>query len=174
MNTTISYTRKLALWKKIVGVLIMAFGLYNFFFTAFSLVPILLGLLLLRTNGCEIDLSSRSYRSTHSVLGLKVGRWQPLPETEYISVFATKEKVTARALSAETTHSEDIIALNLFYDRNKKIKVYQTNSLEDAFEVAFHIADALMIDVLDATRKNDYRWVDTEAYRSDKQIVYSS
>ena len=174
MDTIISYSRKLALWKKAVGVIILAFGIYSLMLSPFAFVPILLAIMLLKVEGTEIDLSSKTYRKITSVLGIKFGKWKPLPELEYISVFSTKEVVTARALSAETSHSEDIIVLNLFYDRNKKLKVYQTQSISDAFDVASHISDALSIDLLDATRANDYRWVDREVYRTNKTLVYHS
>lgn len=174
MDTIISYNRKIAVWKITVGLLILAFGLYNLFYTHFGVIPLLLGFMLLKTTGTEIDLASKTFRNTSSVLGVKIGSWKPLPEIEYVSVFATKESVTARALSAETTHIEDITVVNLFHDRNKKLTVYKTNGIHDAFDVAFHIADALLVDVLDATVKNDYRWVDKDAYRTSKKIVYVS
>ena len=174
MDTIISYSRKLALWKKAVGITILIFGIYSLMSSPFALVPILLGVMLLIVEGTEIDLASKTYRKINSVFGIKFGSWQPLPDIEYVSVFSTKERVTARALSAETTNSEDIIVLNLFYDRNKKISAYRTNNIKDAYEVAFHISDALMVDVLDATVKNDFRWLDKDLYKDKNEIAYVS
>ena len=88
-------------------------------------------------------------------------------------MFNTTENITVRALTAETTNSFPIIVLNIFYERNKKITIYKTKSIKDAFDVASHIADALAIDLLDATVKNDYKWVDKDALREKGEIIYT-
>ncbi len=108
-----------------------------------------------------------------SLLGFSIGKWQTLQNPEYISVFNTTENITVRVVTAETTNSFPVIVLNLFYERNKKITVYKTEKLKDAFDVASHIADALGIDLLDATVKNDYKWVDKDALREKGEIVYT-
>jgi hypothetical protein len=128
---------------------------------------------LLRAEGSQIDLESKTYRSTISFLGIKVGKWKPLPKVEYISVFATNENITVRALSAETTNTFPVIHLNLFYDNNKKINIYGTKNIKDAFNVASHIADALLIDLLDATEKGDFKWVDKDKLRDEGIIVHT-
>ncbi len=39
--------------------------------------------------------------------------------------------------------------------------------------MACHIADALSIDLLDATVKNDYKWVDKDVLREKDEIIYT-
>jgi len=93
-----------------------------------------------------------------------------LPELKYISVFATTETTKLSSLGASRNITENIIDLNLFDINNRKIEVTNTDNQEDAFEIALHIADALLIDILDATRTNDFRWVNKNVYR-DKGII---
>ncbi|MBR9913214.1 MAG: hypothetical protein GYB32_00070 [Algicola sp.] len=174
MDSIIRYTRKVPTWKVILGFALVFMSIYGFIFVSVfnGIIFIILAFLLMKTEGSEIDLESKTYRKIQSFLGIRIGKWQPLPQAEYISVFATTEDITVRAISAQTTNTRDIILLNLFYDRNKKFPVYATNNLKDAFDVASHIADALLIDVLDATKKGDYQWVDKNILRDEGKIVY--
>ena len=48
--------------------------------------------------------------------------------------------------------------LNLFYNTNKKIEVYKTEDLQEAFELAKHLADTFQIDILDATER-ETKWL---------------
>ena len=91
---------------------------------------------------------------------------------KYISVFNTTESVTVRVENIETTKSSDIILLNLFFEDKTKITIYRTNDAKDAFNVASHIADALIIDLLDATEKGNFRWVDKQLIRNEGQILH--
>lgn len=174
MDATIRYSRIVPFWKITIGIALILIGIYGILFISVlnGLILFVMSFLLIRTDGSEIDLESKKYRKTHSFLGLKVGNWKPLPNVEYVSVFATTEDVSVRALSAETTNSRDVIILNVFYDRNKKFAVYSTTNLKDAFDVASHIADALLIDLVDATEKGNYKWVDKVTLREKGEIVY--
>jgi hypothetical protein len=175
MNAIIRYAGKIPIWRTIVGCLLILIAIYGFIFVGIvnGFLSLIIPLLILRTDGSEIDLESKTYRKTHSIFGFSIGKWQPLPETEYISVFSTTENITVRASSAETTNNRDVILLNVFYDRNQKFTAYSTTSLKDAFDVASHIADALAIDLLDATVKNDYKWVDKDVLRETGEIIYT-
>lgn len=176
MDTLIQYDRKLPVWKVIIGFAFIFMSIYFFIegtiFTGLWLL--MLSFVLMRTDGSEIDLQSKKYRKTHSFLGLKVGQWKTLIDPMYVSIFLTKEDVSVRALSAETTNSKDIIMLNLFYNKNKHFTIYHTNNLNDAFDVASHIADALIIDILDATEKGNFQWVDKDILRDKGEIVYTN
>ncbi len=123
-----------------------------------ALIFVVIGLGLNVAEGSEIDLSSKTYRTIHSLFGIKVGKWIPIPEFEYVSVFKTKESQTVRVVTAETTQKYDIILVNLFYNRNKHITFYKTDNKKDAFDVADHFKLALGIDILDATEK-EKKWL---------------
>jgi len=174
MDAIIRYKRKVPIWKTILGFAALGVGLLgviSLFYLA--LVPLLFGFMMLKTDGSEIDLESKTYRKTDSFLGFSIGKWQTLQNPEYISVFNTTEDITIRALTAETTNSFPILVLNIFFERNKKITIYKTEDIKDAYDVASHIADALAIDLLDATVKNNYKWVDKNILREKGEIVYT-
>lgn len=174
MDAIISYTRKVPSYKIIIGIGLILASIYGLLFVSIlnGLILFVMSFILMKTDGSEIDLESKTYRKTHSYLGLKIGKWKPLPKTEYVSIFSTTENITVRALSAETTNSRDVILLNIFYDQNKNFTAYSTTHLKDAFDVASHIADALSIDLLDATSKGDFKWVDKIILREKGDIVY--
>ncbi|MAB47123.1 MAG: hypothetical protein CMC05_00650 [Flavobacteriaceae bacterium] len=175
MKAIISYTQKVPIYRIIVGIALLFLCIYSLITMSIfnSIIMFVMAFVLLKAEGAEIDLESKTYRSTISFLGIKVGKWKPLPKVEYISVFATNENITVRALSAETTNTFPVIHLNLFYDNNKKITVYETKDQADAFNVASHIADALLIDLLDATEKGDFKWVDKDKLRDEGIIVHT-
>jgi hypothetical protein len=175
MDAIIRYTGKIPMWRTIVGILIILLAIYGFIFDSAirALLTLIIPFLILQTEGSEIDLEAKTFRKTRSILGYSIGKWQPLPNVEYVSVFSTSEDITIRDLSAETTYSRDIILLNIFHDRNQKFTAYSTSNIKDAFDVASHIADALAIDLLDATVKNDYKWVDKDALRDTGEIIYT-
>jgi len=174
MDATIKYVRKIPVWKVILGFAALGVGVLGLVLMDFvpGIVSLLFGLIMLKTEGSEINLESQTFRKTTSVVGFSFGKWQTLQNPEYISVFNTTEDITIRALTAETTNSLPIIVLNIFYGQNKKITVYKTKNVKDAFDVAAHISDALLIDLLDATEKGNFKWVDKDLYRDKGEIVY--
>ncbi|NRA91585.1 MAG: hypothetical protein HRU26_02705 [Psychroserpens sp.] len=176
MDAVISYSRAIPTYKQIIGIGLIVLGVYGLVFVSIlnGIVMFIMSFLLLRSDGTEIDLNAKTYRKTMSYLGLKVGKWQALPVSEYISVFSTEEAITVRAISAQTTNTNSIIHLNLFFQGNKKITDYETKTFADAFDVALHIADALLIDLLDATVKGDFKWVDKEELRKTREIIHTA
>ena len=154
--TNIIYTRELPLMKKIFGILLMLGGVGIFITSSmfFGIMITVIGLNMLVTEGTEINLENKTYRSLKSILGINFGKWKPCPEFEYISVFKTKEGTEVSAYGATmATFKNDVIMLNLFSKGNKHLTVYKTEDKADAFKVAEHFKLALGIDVLDATQK---------------------
>lgn len=173
MSKTIRYVGKVSLVKTIIGILIAGFSLYIFFFVNyFGIVPIAISLVLLQTDGSEIDLSSKKYRKIYSVLGMDFGKWIDIPKIEYVSVFATQENIAVWASSASANVKNDVFKLNLFYDTNKKIEAYTSYDMKDAFDVGHHLAEALLTDLLDATTTGDFKLVDKDVYRETQTIKY--
>ncbi len=175
MKAIISYTRKIPTAKMILGILLLILSMYGLIaISAFNgLFILVLAFILLRSDGSEIDLESKRYRKITLLLGIKIGKWKDLPVVDYLSVFSTNENITVRALSAETTNTFPVIYLNLFYDNNKKITLYETKDRDDAFETASNITDALSIDLLDATEKGNFKWVDKDKLRDEGIIVHT-
>ena len=143
----------LALVLLIIGPLIL---LENIFFGVFIFG---IGLNMITRDGAQLDIANKKYRTVKSVLGFKFGRWKPLPDFEYISVFKTKESTSVNAYGATMgTFKSDIIVLNLFYKGNKHITFYKTDNKEEAFATAEHMKLGLDIPVLDAT-SSEKKWL---------------
>jgi len=173
MNSTIKYIKKVPGWKTILGILIAVLSLYFFFSGDYKgIVPIAFSLLLLQTNGTEINLENKTYRKIYSILGMNFGKWTSLPETEYVSVFATTESTKVWASSATANITDDIYMINIFYDTNKKIEVCNAYSHIEAFNIGAHIAYTLSIDLLDATETKNFKWMNRDVYLETGEFIY--
>ncbi|WP_411893813.1 hypothetical protein [Winogradskyella sp. A2] len=151
-------SRKLPIWKIILGSLALVLGVISLFSSFKGFLLIGMGVFILLTEGSEFDFKKGLYRKTKSILGVSLGSWKPIPEIEYVSVFKTNENTTLRSRTAEANVSKEIIRLNLFYDTNKKIEAYSTYVKEDAFKKAHEIANFLNIGILDATERES-KWL---------------
>lgn len=154
--TNFTYVREVPLMKKIFALLLALAGIGILIAISifFGIMIFFIGLNMLLTEGTEINLENKTYRSIKSLLGVNFGKWKPCPEFEYISVFKTKEATAVSAYGAEiATFKNDVIMLNLFSKGNKHFTVYKTEDKTDAFKVAEHFKLALEIDILDATQK---------------------
>ncbi len=160
MENIISYSKEIPFAKRFFGFSFALLGVFMLFLTG-SLMPLIfvfIGLGLNVAEGSDINLTNKTYRTFNSLFGIKIGKWQPIPKFEYVSVFKTKESQTVRVVTAETTQKYDIILVNLFYERNKHLTFFKTTDKAKAFDVAQHFKEALDIDVLDAT-ENEKRWL---------------
>lgn len=153
MNT-ITYLKEVSPVKKVFGYAAFLFGLYAFVFLSFfGLLFIALGANLLLSEGSEVNLQDKTYRSIKSIFGIRFGKWNPCPDFEYVSVFRTKENQTLRFVTLETTLQSDIIQVNLFYNTNKHITIYKTEDKAAAFNVAERFKSIFDIEIFDATEK---------------------
>lgn len=152
MNNII-YLKESPFVKKFFGFALTLTGLGIFIFSnfVFGAVFTFIGLNTLSTEGAEINFIDKKYRTVKSVLGFHFGTWKPCPAFEYVSVFRTKENQTIRVITAEATLQSEVIVLNLFYNGNKHITFYKTDTIADAFKVAEHFKLVFDIDILDAT-----------------------
>ena len=156
----ITYLKDIPILKKIFGISVGITGLFILFTSniLFGLMFFVIGINLVLTEGSQINLDSKTYRTVKSIFGIHFGNWKPCPEFEYVSVFLTKENQTINVISATTTLTNKIILLNLFYNQNKYFTFYKTDNKEEAFKVANHFKLALNIDILDATEKES-KWL---------------
>ncbi|WP_430411426.1 hypothetical protein [Kordia sp.] len=91
------------------------------------------------------DFKNNLFKHERSFLWFKLGKWNPLPELEYISVFQKEEGV---------------FEINLWYVGNKHFKIYHMFDEQEAMETGKQLATSLRIDLLDATVANDSKWVE--------------
>ncbi|NUY80304.1 hypothetical protein HUK80_05310 [Flavobacterium sp. MAH-1] len=159
MNAIISYTKEVPVFKYAIGSLLVLFFLFGLLSLNYlSLIFLILGLGIMTTEGAELDLDAKTYRTVKSLFGIKFGKWQPNPKFDYVSVFSTHETQQVTVVTASASFREQLIVLNVFYG-NKHFTFYKTKDKTDAMEKAKHIAMALEIDVLDATRREKI-WLD--------------
>ncbi len=158
MNQNIfKYEIKDLLSKKIFGISLIIFGIICLFSNAtksisLGITIIFIGLIFIVNRGFEINKSKYKLREFISFFGLKYGLWFDYNMPQYISVF--KMKVTDR----RGNKSSSVINVNLFDLDNRSQTVYQTGSIEDAFEIANFFKEVLNINVLDATTKES-KWI---------------
>ncbi|WP_430411435.1 hypothetical protein [Kordia sp.] len=158
-NDKIEFKRKPPIIKTIFGVFIFSIGALSILVGGYyGFIVCGISVFFLHKDGTEIDLKIEKYRTFIEVLGFRFGKWEDLPEIEYVSVFSTTETITVRSRTAEANVKSDVIVLNLFYNGNHRIKAYTTKNKEDAFKVAKQMAEVLKIDILDAT-EGESKWL---------------
>lgn len=125
----IIYLKEVPFFKKLFGIVVavLAIGISVTSNILFGLIFLAIGVNLILTEGSEIDLENKTYRTVKSIFGLNFGKWQPCPAFEYVSVFRTKETQRVNVVTATTAFTNEIILLNLFYNGNKKITFYKTD-----------------------------------------------
>ena len=156
----IIYLKNVPIFKKIFRITIGIFGIGTLLTgnIIFAFITLAIGVNLILTEGSEIDLENKLYRTVKSIFGINIGKWKECPKFEYVSVFKTKETQRVNVVTATTAFTSEIILLNLFYNGNKNITFYKTDNKDDAFKVAEHFKLALDIDILDAT-ENEKKWL---------------
>ena len=156
----IIYLKDVPIFKKIFGIALGIFGIGTLINgnIIFAFITLAIGINLILTEGSEIDLENKLYRTVKSIFGINIGTWKECPKFEYVSVFKTKETQRVNVVTATTAFTSEIILLNLFYNGNKNITFYKTDNKDDAFKVAEHFKLALDIDILDAT-ENEKKWL---------------
>lgn len=153
-----TFKRQLPLWKTVLGIFVLLIGFVSLFSNYRGFLVIGIGIYMLLVEGSEFDFIDRKYRKTKSILGFSIGKWQRLPEIEYVSVFKTNETTTLRQTSAKMNVTNEVIKLNLFYNTNKRIEAYRTYDTNDAFKKAKEITSLLNVDILDATERES-KWL---------------
>ena len=113
---------------------------------------------LVSTTGSQFDMDNKTYRTIWSIFGIHFGTWKKSPDFEYISIFKGKQSQRVNSLGASTKFTEDVYLINLFYNRNKHLIFYRTFDKVDAIKVAKHFQMILLLDILDATER-EQKWM---------------
>ncbi|WP_299120723.1 hypothetical protein [uncultured Winogradskyella sp.] len=158
MNSII-FNKPIPTPKLIYGVGLVAIGIISLLSgNNIGYMSIGLSLYFLKKDGLEIDPENKKYREIISLFSFSFGKWQDLPDIEYVSVFKTSQTTRVWVSTASTKVTSTTIKINLFYNTNQKIEAYETQNIEDAFEKAKQIATVLNIDILDATQ-TESKWL---------------
>ena len=161
MDNIITYLKPVSILKKIFGTVIFLFAFFTIVYQSilFGFFMLSFAIYLISSEGTQINLDNNTYRNIWSIFAIHLGKWKPIPEFEYISVFKGMQKQRVNSLGASTTFTDVVFLINLFYDSNKHITFYRTFEKENAFKVARHFKLALGLDILDATER-EQKWVD--------------
>lgn len=109
-------------------------------------------------NGIELDLSNRKYRCFYSFLSYRSGKWQPLPQGKYISLFKT-EQILAKNSPLRKESYQSVYKVNFFDSIGNHINFITTKDSNDARNYANELKIILNLPLLDAT-SNEYKWVE--------------
>lgn len=121
---------------KIVGTGVYSFGM---------------GIMFSVTKTIFIDIDENKLISRYVVGKIKYDVKSKVPHLEYISVF--NKNYDAPIDNAE-------FEVNLWYNKNHHYKMFSFSKKNDAFEFAKTVSNKLNIDLLDATEKGNFKWVD--------------
>ena len=139
---------------KILGVLAVIFSLGGLATSpVFGVIMALVAVgLLAYQNGVEVNVKERTYRMI-TAIGPKVfGQWQPLPAIKCVSVFKTNlVNSTYSRSNRSVTTKQTVIQVNLATEQNDRIRVFETEEIEEAFVFAKEFAQKLNLNVWDAT-----------------------
>jgi len=120
----------------------------------YSLYLLPFGLNFCTQKRVHIDIKNSRFRPTIEIGNFKFGKWKTIKNYEYVSVFYNPSK-----------HESEQFEVNLWYDNNKHFELYARHNFEDAMHLAYTLSEELKIDLLDATIKNKYEWIDKEALK---------
>jgi len=94
-----------------------------------------------------IDVDKNKIISRYHIGPFSRDKKSDAPELEYVSVFKD---------------GKDMFQANLWYKGNRHYKMFAFEEKEPAFRFAEMVSDKLAIDLLDATVKGDFKWIDKE------------
>lgn len=132
------------------------------FYAHFDIIKIIFPLIFLAIYfsyniNCFFDFEKKLFKREFTVGIFRYGKWRPMPKFDYISLFAI---------------NEGTFQVNLWSNKNKHWDLYEEFNFKDAFLIAFELSELLKIDLLDATVRNNFRWVDKKATIESGEMKY--
>lgn len=116
------------------------------------------GGLLMWQSGIEVNLEDGKYRLINSFGPVGVGDWDNLPPLKCVSVFKTNlVSNTYSRTGMAVTNRESVIQVNLATESNQRIRLYDSDEIDDAFEFAIDLSKQLDLKIWDATTR-DQKW----------------
>lgn len=92
-----------------------------------------------------LDVKSKSLKIQFSIGILKLD-FEKITDLNYISVF-------------KNTNSEEY-EVNLWYEKNKHFNITTFKESQSAFDLGLLFSNKLGVDLLDATEKGDFKWIE--------------
>ena len=120
-------------------------------------VLIFLGIYFSYTINCHFDFEKKLFKREFTIGIFRYGKWKPLPQIDYVPLFAT---------------DRNVFQINLWNNSNKHWDLYEEFNYKDAFTIAFELSELLNIDLLDATIPGKFKWVDKNATKETGKMAY--
>lgn len=160
LNCTFKYKRSFAFILSGLLLFIYTFYLVQVYLFGGILVGLLALVIVGHVRGIEVDLENKNFRNVVIFGNHAFGSWQPLPKINYVSVFKAiiASSIMGRSGATVTTR-EKAILVNLIHDKNKRLLVYKTENVEEAFVRAKIFAEKLDVKIYDATTRKGH-WLD--------------
>lgn len=143
------------------GFLLFVLGGYLLFKSNwFGLLAILVGLpVFFAKAGIQIDFRQRLYRQYFGVAEVKFGKWQQLPEIDYVTVYVAHYAQRGSVASIDNVRRYSRIKVSLIVSRTERYDAGFFDSREKALNAGLLIARNLRTRLLDYTDREP-RWVE--------------
>lgn len=156
------YKRDKPMPMKIMGIIAAVFSIGGLAYSPVFGVILAVGAigLIAYQSGIEVNYKDRTYRMITAMGPQAFGSWEPLPAIKCVSVFKTNlvSKTYGRS-NASITTNQTVIQVNLATEQNKRIRLFETEEMEEAFVFAKDLAQKLDLNIWDATAKEG-KWLD--------------
>jgi hypothetical protein len=159
---TFTFKRKKSKTYTVVASLMLLWGIYWLQYFLFGGIVLSIGSLFFisTVDGIQLDLNERKYRKTRFIGDNGLSGWKDLPDVKYLSVFRAIITQTVRGRSGTgVTSKEKVVQINLIHGQQERLKVYQSEDIDEAFEKAKFIAEKLDLKIYDATTR-EAKWID--------------
>lgn len=109
--------------------------------------------------GIEFNFAKKIYREINAFGPQSFGEWKDLPPIEYISVFKVNlvSAVYGRS-GASVSTKRGVYQVNLITNQNRRLRILETENIEEAFQFAKEYATYLDLKIWDASTK-DAKWL---------------
>lgn len=146
-------------------VLILLGGYFLFLANWFGIVAILFGAaLFFAVKGIQIDFEKKLHREFIGLLNFKAGKWEILPDIDYVTIFIENYAQRGSVASIDSAHKYSKVKVSLIVSKTIKYDGGYFDNKEKAFETGKLIARRLDTKLLDYTGKNP-EWIDLKADR---------
>ncbi|TDS58157.1 hypothetical protein C8P70_11369 [Myroides indicus] len=117
-------------------------------------------IIMLIEKGIQINKTTNEFRIYKSLFGLKYGKWKPLPNISYISVFKAQRVQKTNRGKAMNYRYFNVYEINLFDHNNHCTTLFETDIdlFKETKSAAVQINQYLNIPLLDATTV-PYKWI---------------
>jgi hypothetical protein len=115
---------------------------------------------LLKT-GIRINFDDRAFQEYRGVLGLYFGRWEKLPEIEYVTVYQETESEEMNVQSISSANIDTHFNTDLIFAEPHRLKVISFPEKTAAMEAGKVLAEKLNARLLDYTSEEPV-WMDNK------------